>query len=265
MAITLVSGQVAVNEVSAGTSVTTTLPNNPTTGNLVVALYAISRSGVTPITVKDSAATPNTYTATTNSPFANSGSTHGGAPSGNTIGVNYLLSAPASATKTITLTISGGTGSDIDLWVAEFTGGTFSFDKDATGVDSGASTTVNTPSITPTNVAELLVACCFVSGSVSSANSPWTEISSLPASGNAAEYLIKGSSDSSTQAVGWTASSSTWAAMAAAFSIPAAAAPFVSGPAGLMVPRPLFMPAQMGQATQALMATPDVLMAQACM
>jgi hypothetical protein len=220
MAITLVTGQVAVGEAS-GTSVTATLPNNPTTGNLVVALWSDGSSSPGTVAVKDSAGTPNVYTATTLTPFVTTGSTHGGSATGNTLGINYLLSAPASATKTITLT---KTGTQLcDLWAAEFTGGTFSFDKDATGVDAGASTTINTPSLTPTHVAELLVAANFLSGAVTSANSPWTEISTIPASGSGAEYTIKGAADSTAQAVGWTVSSSTWAAISAAFSISAAA------------------------------------------
>jgi hypothetical protein len=128
-----------------------------------------------------------------------------------------LLSAPANATKSITLTLTG-TLSTLDLWLAEFTGGVFSFDKDATGVDAGASTTCNIPTLTPTNANELLVATNFLSGGTTSANSPWTEISTVPASGAGAEYVIK--TDSAAQAVGWTVTSSTWAAISAAFFLP---------------------------------------------
>ena len=210
MAIALVTGQVAVAEATSA-AVTVTLPNNPTPGNLVVVLFSFNNNTTTISSIKDTAGTPNNYTQTTKSPYINT-STFGG--NDNTIGIAYLANVPVGATKSITITLS--VSQIIDLWAAEFSGAAISpFENDATNHSSTASTTINLPTYTTLNNGDLLVAVNFVSGAVSSANSPWTEISTLPASGSGAEYTIQTSAGA--QAVGWTASSSTWAAIEAAF------------------------------------------------
>lgn len=215
MAIALVSGQVAVAENTTTTAtLTVTLPNNPTPGNLVVVLFNWSSTTPTFSSIKDNAATPNSYTLTSKSPYQNTASFGG---STNTTGIAYLANVPSGATKSITLTISATvTSGAMNVWAAEFSGAATSpFENDATNHSSTAGTTINLPTYTTLNAGDLLVGTCFVSGAVSSANSPWTEISTLPASGNAAEYYIQTSAGA--QAVGWTASSSTWAAIEAAF------------------------------------------------
>lgn len=212
MAIALVSGQVAVNSSSNLTTCTVTLPNNPTAGNFVVVLFSFDNNTSTITSIKDTAGTPNNYTLTTNTPYRNT-SSFGGTT--NTTGIAYLPNVPSGATKSITITLNVAP-SNTNLWAAEFSGVAISpFENDAINHSSTAGTTINLPTYTTLNAGDLLVATCFVSGAVSSANSPWTEISTLPASGNAAEYTIQTSAGA--QAVGWAASSSTWAAIEAAF------------------------------------------------
>lgn len=209
MAIALVTGQVAVAEANAAAA-TAVLPNNPTAGNFVGILFGSAAASATITSIKDSASTPNNYTATSKSP---SGGTVGG---NHTIGIAYLKNVPSGATKSITVTLSG-VASLMDVWAAEFSGvdPTSPFENDATGSSSTAGTNINLPSYTTLNAGDLLLGTCFLSGSASAANSPWTEISTIPASGNGAEYTIKATAGA--QAVGWTASSSTWSAIIAAF------------------------------------------------
>lgn len=221
MAIALVSGQVAVAEVVGALALTVTLPNNPTVGNLVVVVFNFSSNTNTISSIKDSAGTPNNYTLTSKTPYQNT-ATFGGA--GNTTGIAYLQNVPAGATKSITITTTPS-NTALDIWAAEFSGAatTSVFENDATNNSSVAGTTINLPTYTTLNNGDLLIGGCFVSGAVSSAGAPWTEISTLPASGNGAEFTIKAVAGA--QAVNWAATSSTWAAIEAAFKASAVAVP----------------------------------------
>lgn len=219
MAIALVPGQVATHEVTA-TSCTVTLPNNPTAGNLVAVAFSFDSNTATISSLRDSAGTPNNYTLTPSTPYRNTPTFGGG---NNTTGIAYLPNVPAGATKTITLTLN--TSVQIDLWAIEVSGAaTVSpLEADATNHSSTAGTTINLPSYTTVNAGDLLVAVCFLSGGVTAANSPWTEISTIPASGSGAEYMVKAATGA--QAVGWTATSSTWGAIMAAFKAASGATP----------------------------------------
>lgn len=215
MAITLIAGQIAQAEVSGGTTVTATLPNNPAPGNLVVAV--VSAGGNRTFTVVDGATSPNNYTATTKTPFFGSGVN-------STTGIFYFI-ATSTANKAVTLTCPGP-NTTADIFLAEFTGNVTSspLESDATNSTTVASTAVNLPSITTTNNGDLLIAGVAVTGLVSTANSPWTGwAGGVPADGDYAAYYIQPTAGA--QAVNFTMSSGEYVAIEAAFT----AAPSTSG------------------------------------
>lgn len=219
MAFALVTGQTAQNEVAAGATVTATLPNNPTTGNLVVALISCGAASTT-MTVVDGAATPNSYTATTKTPFSSTSSPPG------TTGIFYFI-ATATANKAIKVTTNNTTQTDI--FVAEFSGNASSsvLEADATNNTTTAGTTINLPSITTVNNGDLLVSCQVTGGNTTGANSPWTGwAGGVPASGDYAEYFIQ--STAGARAVNYTTTSGAWNCIEAAFKAAAGAA----GPIG---------------------------------
>ena len=143
---------------SSSSSLTVNLASNPVTGHpVLVALVSNSNQGLGTLTVKDSAATPNVYTLSTQSVMTCTGPS---AP--NYIALAYLLSAPASATKTITASWTGGADNGGSIWADEFSlsSGSAVFDNDASQPHSTASgTNVNTtPSLTPAVSGELFYA-----------------------------------------------------------------------------------------------------------
>jgi|SRR5580765_2032251 len=190
MAIALVSGQVAsaINSGGSATTLNVVLPNNPTSGNFVVVCFAyLSGTLPTGFTVADS--NSNSYTATTKSPFTTTQAGSG------KIGIYYLLSTPANATKTITVTRlgSGSAGTNsFNIWAAEFSGVKTSaaLENDASVNNSGSSTTINTPSITSTNDGDLYIGVCLAGQTISAAGSPFALISTVQ-NGNAAEYYVQ--------------------------------------------------------------------------
>jgi len=199
-----------------------TLGSNPTQGNLVCVAIDQPMSGQT-VTVKD--ANNNTYQVTTNSPSPFTSGV------GNVF-LAYLLSAPANASKIVNITFGTTLTNNADAWAEEFSvsGGSATFDKDATGTGSSG-TTVNTPSITPTNAGSLLYAAAAVAGSISAPAAGgtlgvWTGAAGGISSqtGDDAEYDL---STSSATAVDFTQSSGAWSAMAMAFYI-AASSPAVA-------------------------------------
>jgi hypothetical protein len=205
MAIALVTGQSAYGT-AAATTVNAVLPNNPATGNFVVACVLTSNNSAT-LAVHDSI--PNTYTASSKTPFSSSTPVFRS-------GIFYLPNVPAGATKTITFT--GSVSGTMEIWVAEFSGVTTTtpFENDATNNGTVAGTAINLPTYTTLNAGDLLVAVAGVSGAISTANSPWTGWpGGVPASGDYAEYFIQ--SAAGAQAISFTASSSTWNAIEAAF------------------------------------------------
>jgi len=178
-----------LSSVSSGT--TLTLGTTPTTGNLVTLVLAMTAGSatVTGLTVKDSA--NNSYAISTSSPMQTNDATQ-------TLAMFYLLSAPANATATLTISwANGGTGLTIFWFEEEFelSSVTASFDTDAAAANVAASTLVVTPSITPAQVGELLLACCWLSGStcngpVAGSNSTiWKGGQTAPISGFMDEYV----------------------------------------------------------------------------
>lgn len=187
----LVSGQAAQVNNSGSLTGTATLTNNPTSGNLVVAIWCVYTAvGSLPITdfvVRDGAGTPNTYTDTPNPILAStvlSNDTYCGA--------SYLV-AGATANKAITLTVTAATVLTIDMWVAEFSGNASS---SLVNIDAGNATGIGTamvlPTLTTTVNGILMVGIGFPSFNVTSANSPFTGIGSISGVTAAyAEYFVQ--------------------------------------------------------------------------
>ncbi len=196
--IALVPGQFAKTTVSAQTSANVVLPNNPTTNNLVIVTFQ-SNSPTGTFTCKDSAGTPNTYTATSKTPFIDGAD-------GLAVGIFYFT-ATATATKTITVTFPSSSSGD--LFAAEFSGALTSgvFENDATATQTGV-TTVNLPTYTTVNNGDLLIGAAAPTGSLTSSNTPWTNWpAGLGGNGDASEYLIQATAGA--QAVAFSAGAST--------------------------------------------------------
>jgi hypothetical protein len=226
-----VQGAVGTNAGSV-TTFTVVLPVNPTQGNLVcVGATFQSASNISGLTVKDG--NNNSYTVTPGSPSANIAGT------GYTY-LAYLLSAPANADKTLTLSwTTASTGPR--AWADEFSlgGRTASFDKDAAATaPSGTGTTINTPSITPTGSGELLFACAAAEQTITAPASGatlgvWTGSGGAITVGNMAEYDL---SASAATAVQFTQSpAGGWSVMAMAFILFTPDEDYWKGPA----PRPV--------------------------
>ena len=171
MGFSLVSGQLSKGTASGGLTCVVVLPNDPTPGNivtLVIGFYNIGGGGTTIATILDG--NINSYSVTTNSP-----STYNSACG--QVFLAYLLSAPANANKTITVTFVDTINSAV-VWAREFavTGGAVSFDSEAEDqTTAGVDNLVDTPTITVTGSSELVI-CGLVSenGVGSAPNSPWT-------------------------------------------------------------------------------------------
>lgn len=162
---------------------------------------------MTALTLKDS--NNNSYTITPHSPSAiqtGAGQTW----------LAYLLSAPANATSA--LTASWTTTATTALFADEFSvsGGTATFDTDIAASSGVAGTAINTPTITPAGAGELLFAGSAAGGTISTANSPWTQTAGVVRNGDWAEYDL---SAGSATAVNFTQTSGKWSAMAMAFLI----------------------------------------------
>lgn len=189
-AYALVSGQTAQCNTTASLTCTATLTNNPTSGNLAAAIWCVYTAvGSLPITdfvVKDGAGTPNTYTDTPNPILA---STVLGNDS--YCGASYLV-AGATANKAVTLTVTAASVLNIDMWVVEFSGNPAS---SLVNIDKGDGTGVGTamvlPSITTTTNGTLILGIGFPTGSITSANSPFTGIASIGPDGVYAEYFVQ--------------------------------------------------------------------------
>lgn len=211
--VALVSGQVVQGNATFGTNtVTLSLPNNPTSGNLVVVAIDLPATPGT-ITVHDSAS--NAYTPTTSSPATLSSAV---------LGIYYFV-ANGTATKAITITGTTATGGFVIGWIAEFSGTatTTPLESDATVNFGGPGTNVNTPSITTTNNGDVLVSVTNTFGTLSTVNSPWNIISAIDGSGTGvASYTVKATAGA--QGANYTqGTSSNWDGVMAAFKAAAGA------------------------------------------
>lgn len=128
----------------------------------------------------------------------------------------YLLSAPANANATITCSGTGIVSNG--MWVDEFSySGTSHFDKDA--IATGTGTTVNTPTITPTNANSLLYsgageAATITAPTAGATLGVWTGSAGAIVNGNMAEYDLSATSNTAVQ---YTTTSGAWTAIVAAF------------------------------------------------
>jgi hypothetical protein len=208
------------NTSSSVTTLSASLPNNPAAGDVVVvAIFSGLTSAITVSAVHDGAGTPNSYTITPNSPstfLSGAGQ----------IWLAYFI-ATATANKTITVQISS-TANTYSFLVEDFTvtGGTATFDKDvANETPSSGGTTINLPSITPTNSGSLLYASGCPASTITEPTAGvvqggWTGSQAGLVAGNSgsnfgAEYQLSGSGATP---VNFTMSSSGgWSAMAMAF------------------------------------------------
>lgn len=223
----LVSGAGTFSHIQGNSSISTgagivtnsvTLGAAPRLGDLVcVAVITDSGNNTsqTAMTVKDS--NNNSYTVTPGSPST-------ALTGGGQVWLAYLLSAPANATAVINAAWTGATTST-EMWADEFSpnSGIIAFDKDAKVTNNTPGTTINTPSITPATAGELLFACAASSGIITAPTAngtlgAWTGSGGGVQNGDMAEYDLAASV---AQAVNFTQNSSSWAAMAMAFSITA--------------------------------------------
>jgi hypothetical protein len=126
----------------------------------------------------------------------------------------YLLSAPANASKTVTVTFNK-TIAAAALWIDDFNpnGGIVAVNS-ATTFASGSGTAINLPSIAVTSSGDLLASVASTSNAITGANSPWTANAGGIQAGNLAAW---DASASTTTAVNFTALSGSWNALGMSF------------------------------------------------
>jgi len=207
MAFTHVTG---TSNSHTGSPLSITLPGGaPTLGQLVLVGMA-STVTTSALTVKD--ANNNVYTVTPNSP--STFQTGAGM-----VWLAYLLSAPSNASATINISWTGGGLMEAWIDIFNYTQTCF-FDKDVAANTGTGSTTISTPSITPTNSGSLLYATAAAGGTIThpiknATLGVWTGSGGAIVGGDMSEYDL---SASSAEAVEFTQTpSSGWSAMAMAF------------------------------------------------
>jgi hypothetical protein len=195
---------------AASLTVSVNLAAAPTVGNLVCVGINIG-SASSNVVVKDG--NGNVYTASTPNGT--------GFISPNSVYLYYLRTAPANASATITVTWTNSAAAEI--WADEFSytsGFTCKFDKDFVSNNSGSpGTSINTPSVTPTNSGSLVY---VIEGAHGTTSAPaagatlgsWTGAGGAITNGHMAEYAL---SISGATAVQFTQGSATWTCLAAAF------------------------------------------------
>jgi hypothetical protein len=206
----------AVGTATSTTTLTVTLGGAPGLHDLVVGSVELPITGDV-LTGACTDSNSNAYTTSVNSPSTfqtGAGKSY----------MVYLASAPSNATAVINCPITRDNSNTSVAWFDQFTGGTFAFDKDAKNNSSVAGTTINTPTITPTNAGELCYSGAAAGGTIS-APAPgatlgvWTGAAGAITSGDMSEYIL--SHAASNFAVQYTQSSGTWSAMAACFTFSA--------------------------------------------
>lgn len=179
------ASQHVYNNGTTGTSVICTLTNNPASGSVVAVSFfwfdGVNNNAGT-VTVQDGNA--NSYTVTPNSP-SNSRPT--------TAGVVYLARLIAGGTAEKTITVSYTQSSVLkSCSVDEFTvaSGTAAFDQDAAGTGT-TGPTINTPTVTVTGSNELTYSAGVSDHTITSVDSPWTQIFANGAAfAEAAGYIL---------------------------------------------------------------------------
>lgn len=203
MSITRVQGTSFINTV-AGTTISATL-NGVAAGNLITVATESFGSITHTATCTDGTA----YTKTPNSPASDSGES----------GRAWLFYLPncAAGTHVVTVTFSISVSiGNAGIWITEWAGvaknSPLSADVASTTPGSN-STTINTPSITPSAPGRLLYFALLAGGTVSAVNSPWTQ--GTLNTGDSDGYIL--SSSNSATALNVTQSSAKWAAVIGSF------------------------------------------------
>lgn len=171
MAFTAAQIPTTAGQVGSATTVSKAFANNPTPGNLVVAIFLFLdflNSSAGTVAIKDG--NNNSFTITPNSPSSARSTVDG------LVYFAYLI-APANAEKTITCTYTNTSVYGASLWVQEYgvSGGTPSFSSDVAGTGSSG-TAINTPTVTAAGADTLMIAAAVNDHAVSSVDSPWTQV-----------------------------------------------------------------------------------------
>jgi len=197
-----------------GTTQTHSVTSTPTTGNVgIVAAYSGGIAQCTFTTVKDS--NSNSYTISPNSP---SGYLTG---NGNFL-LAYVLSEPSNATSSITVTVSPSC--NFGWFFEEFhrSTGSATLDTDAASLDTTHASPINTPTLTPAQAKELLLACALGSASIQHpvagvALGVWTGAAAGIATGAGCEFILGGTASATAVNFQTGGGNVGWSAMEIAF------------------------------------------------
>jgi hypothetical protein len=149
----------------------------------------------------------NSYTMTPNSPNIVN-------PTQTVTYIFYLI-APANAHKSVTVSFTSG-ATCIEVWLAEFSGAATSnvLEADYPGGSTLSGSTINTPTLTPSNDGDLLWVQAATAENITSAGGSWTGVLSIQ-NGDYCEYYIQGS-HANVQA-NFPQNSAVWNSIGAAF------------------------------------------------
>lgn len=158
----------------------------------------------------------------------------------------YILSAAASGQQTITFSASG-TYNETQIAYYDFTpsaGCTFLHDVDSPLGSGTGSTTINSPSITPSGAGEVLFNFSATSGHMTGVNSPWvcnnyppseTGTCQFISTVNEDAYILSSSAGATTNNVTTLHSTDTWDALLTSFSMSGSGASTPNPPTNLTV------------------------------
>ncbi len=194
---------------TSGSTVSCTFADAPTEGDLVVVGAGWWNAGSSPTTIAVTDDHGNSYEVESHT----SGATNVAA-AGQPFQA-YLLSAPGTASKTITATF-GDSFSYGAIWCDDFVvdGGTAQYEAGAVGSGTGE---ITAPSIPVSGAGRLLYGVAMDADSVGAAQAPWTGNAGGAQSGNAAVYVLS-ASESTAVAMGGT-SGNPYNAIGMAFAI----------------------------------------------
>lgn len=132
--------------------------------------------------------------------------------------IYYAKFATAPGSLPITVALGGCSGTVTDLWADEFSGvsglDTAALPQGDVAATSGSGTTINTPTLTPSQAGDALYNACLAGGNISTTSGGWT-LGTL-SNGNAIGWMI--TPDALAHAVSYSQSGgSGWACLEAAF------------------------------------------------
>jgi RHS repeat-associated protein len=186
-------GTATPGHATSGTTCTVTISPAPVAGNTIWVGVVAKYGGSSPTYSSVEDGNGNYFTATPDSP------SYFYAYYTGSISLAYMLSAPANISSTITITLSR-TVTDAACFADSFqaaSGYTPIFDSDASGY--GSSSSIDTPSITPTISNELFYSVANAYYDITTVGNPWVVspdvvLGSVPADGSAAAYDLNVSS-----------------------------------------------------------------------